>query len=96
MFVDDNSLVVLARGAPWPAGLVAGARVLTACNARAHVRVSTFDAGFDVDETVTVVCLVNPSYVQLLQACVFLRRRAWAGKLLLLFERRRAVPRFPA
>ena len=94
MFVADNTLLLLPRGTPWPSGLTAGGRVLTPFNARAYVRVAHTDEPFDVDERVPAVCMVNPTYEQLLRTCVFLRRRRWGGELRLLLERRRDAQPF--
>lgn len=91
MFVADGkrTMLVLPRGARFPEGVVAGKRVLTRFNANDHVRIACFDnmaTAFNADDALDTVCLVNPTYTQLLRIAVYLRRRAWAGNLLLLLD----------
>lgn len=96
MFVADGkrALVLLPRGAPFPEGVVAGGRVLTRFNAREHVRVAALDDALLHVAGAETVCLVNPTYAQMLRVAVFLRRRAWAGDLLILLDSRSAPRAF--
>uniref|UniRef100_A0AAU7E2C9 Core protein n=1 Tax=Rousettus bat poxvirus TaxID=3141933 RepID=A0AAU7E2C9_9POXV len=88
MFVDDgnSTLMLLQREARFPDGVYSDGRVLTQFNAGNHVHLARLtDPTLDLDYIKTV-CLVNPTYAQLLRILVFLRRQAWDGDVLILLD----------
>ncbi|AAN02832.1 hypothetical protein [Lumpy skin disease virus] len=89
MFVDDNTIIVYKK---WPLCSVYDKKGFISFPTNNSCTFKKFNK-INNDDSKTIL-LINPSLVELMLFCVYIKRTKWNGKIAIMFKRDNKLPPF--